>query len=125
MNSTGNASPDPARHSRLGIASVVLGALSWLAGAVLVVLSFLPESGTYASQHATNRLLVFALVVAPVLHLVGLGIGIAGAIKKSSKKGLAVTGIVVNGVPLALAIFGWILVVILGVAVLTSGGAWR
>jgi hypothetical protein len=36
-----------------------------------------------------------------------------------------VTGIVVNGVPLALAIFGWILVVILGVAVLTSGGAWR
>jgi hypothetical protein len=117
--------PDPPRHSRLGIASVVLGALTWLAGAVLVVLSFLPETGTYASRHADNRLFVFGLLIAPALHLAGLGIGIAGAIKKSSRRALAVTGIVLNGVPLALAIFGWILVVILGVAVLTSGGGWR
>lgn len=104
---------------------MVLGALSWFAGFVLVVLSFIPESGTYASQHADKRLFVFGLLVAPALHLVGLGIGIAGAIRKSTKRGLAVTGIVLNGVPLALALLGWILVVILGVAVLTSGGAWR
>ena len=124
MSSAGSPGPDGARHSSLGIASTALGAATWCAGGVLVVLSFLPDSGTYAAQNADKRALVFGFVAAPILHLIGLGLAIASS-PRSTSRALPVIGIVLNGLPLLLAALGWILVLFLGLAVLTSGGGWH
>ena len=45
----------------------------------------------------------------PIIHFVGLVIGIAGAIQKERKRLFAILGIVLNGIVVLLLVTSWIL----------------
>jgi hypothetical protein len=121
------ASDNPAKnrfHPKTGLISfwlaIVTGAIAFL----LFVGSFIPESGTYAEKRLNNIFLVFALGIAPILHLAGLILGIVGAFTKNSKKVFPILGIVLNGLPVICAVIIWILLLLAVVAVVGSGGGW-
>lgn len=113
------------KHPKTGLISfglaIVTGALTFL----LLIASFIPESGTYTTARFNKILFVFALIVAPVFHLAGLIFGIVGAFTKDSKKVFSILGIVFNSLPLVLAIVIWIFILLIALAVIGSGGGWR
>ena len=111
-------------HSRLGIASTIIGLSTMAVGTLIFIASFIPEDGTYLRHHFDEAFLLFALVIAPVFHLTALVLGVI-ALFKPAKKAFAIVGIILNIVPLLLIIVAWILVLALGFMVLASGGIWH
>ena len=111
-------------HPTVGLISfwtaIVTGAISF----VLFIIAFVPESNTYTAQRLNKILFVFALIIAPVLHIIGLALGIIGAFIKNSKKNFPALGITLNALPLVLAIIIWIFFLLIVLAVLGSGGGW-
>ena len=118
---------DPAggkTHHRTGLISCALAIVTGSVGFLLFIVSMIPESGTYTARRWTNIFFIFAFAVAPALHICGLGLGIAGAFIKTSKKLFPTLGIVLNAVPLVGALLGWMLLFWVIWAVISSGGGW-
>jgi len=111
-------------QSRLGIASTVIGLSTLAVGVLMFAASFIPEDGTYLEQRFEGAFFLFALVIGPALHLTGLVSGVV-ALFKPAKKAFAIAGVILNTVPLLLAIVAWILVLALGLLVLSAGGLWH
>ena len=53
--------------------------------------------------------IIFGGLGAPIIHFVGLVIGIAGAFQKERKRLFAILGIVLNGILVLLLAISWIL----------------
>lgn len=86
----------PQRHSRLGIASVVIGASLPLLLIFLIVAGGILEANKIALG---NYLLIgFAVIgmAGPLIHLIGFGLGLGGLISKKTKKVFPVTGAILN-----------------------------
>ena len=111
-------------HHPVGLISfgfaVVTGAISLL----LFIVSLIPESGTYTAKRWTNILIIYGLAVAPVLHTIGLVLGIVGVFLKESKKLFPVLGIILNVLPVIFSALLWILLFWVIWAVIASGGGW-
>ncbi|GEM_PF-3579736 len=111
-------------HHTIGLISfwtaIVTGAISF----VLFIIAFIPESNTYTAERLNKIFFVFALIIAPILHIVGLALGIIGAFIKNSKKVFPALGIILNSLPLILAIIIWMFFLVIVLAVLGSGGGW-
>lgn len=113
------------KHPKVGLISFGLAVTTIAIGLLILILSFIPEDGTYAEKRFDNVFLVFGLFIAPIPHFIGLGLGIAGAFLKDSKKGFSILGIIFNALPLIFILFVWILLFWVVWAVLSSGGGWR
>jgi hypothetical protein len=89
-------------RSRLGPWSLILAAVAFVIGITsLLVLLNVPET---ASDLAGNVFFYGFLIVAPLLHLTGLGFGIAAVMRPGERKTLGVLGIIVNWAAVALGL---------------------
>ena len=105
------------RISKLGIASFLIALgfpfLLLLLVAILAVLSILQEHGHgpfFDNQVGDEILLVliaFGGLGGPLVHFVGLGIGIGGAFQRERKRLFGILGIVLNGILLLLLAISW------------------
>ena len=111
-------------HPKTGLISFWLALLTGAITFSLFVVSFIAESGTYSERRLNNIFLVFALGIAPILHLAGLVLGVVGAFTKNSKKIFPILGIIFNGLSVFCALVFWILLLLAVVAVIGSGGGW-
>ena len=112
------------KHSKLGIASCIIALAAIFITLLLFVAWFVVESGTYADQRVGHVLFAYGMVVAPVLHLTGVGLA-ASALFTQTKRLFAVLGTTLNLLPLGLAALCWILVIVLAVLIISAGGVWR
>lgn len=122
-----NGSNAPAKDRKHPAAGLVFFGLAIVTGAIsvlLFVISFFPARGTYAEQRFNNIAFVFAFGIAPLFHRAGLILGIVGAFIKESKKIFPIFGIVLNSLPLLLAIVIWLIILMIVLAVIGSGGGW-
>ncbi len=124
MNITSDDLPLKRRHPKIGVISLSLAIANGLITLLILVGSFIPEDGTYAEQRVDKALFVFALIIAPIFHLVGLALGIGGAFMKNAKKVFPVLGIIFNGLPLVIAAVCWVIILLIALAVISSGGGW-
>lgn len=99
------------RHSRLGIVSTVIGAaLPVLLIIFVTLLIVLGSRKDTIGNYVAGAGLIFSLI-APLLHLLGAGLGIGGLFTKNTKKLFPVVGTVLN---IMLGISGvllWVLVI--------------
>jgi Mg2+/Co2+ transporter CorB len=114
----------PLRHSKLGLISLGLAIITGLVTFLLFIYTYIPEKGTFAQLRVSQILFIFSMIIAPILHLIGLILGIAGVFKKDYKAVLSVVGLGVNAVGLILIVGYWLLIVLL-LAALNSLGGWR
>jgi|KBSSwiStaDraftv2_1062776.scaffolds.fasta_scaffold137882_3 hypothetical protein len=112
------------KHSRLGIASGIIALATMFVTLLFFVAWFVAESGTYAEHRVLYALFAYGMVVAPVLHLTGVGLA-ASALFTRTKRLFAVLGITLNLLPLGLAALCWILLIVLAVLIISAGGVWR
>ena len=124
MNAAFDDSANKRTHPKTGLISFGLAIGSGAITLLLLVVSFIPESGTYTEQRFNKILFVFALIMAPVFHLAGLTLGIIGAFSKNSKKVFPILGIIFNSLPLILAVAVWVFLLLIALAVIGSGGGW-
>lgn len=100
------------RHSRLGIVSVIIGAaLPVLLAAFFISIAILQAQKIKSIGNIVAVGGVLFSVAAPLLHLVGAGLGIWGSFTKNTKKVFPVVGTILN---ILLGISGvllWILVI--------------
>ena len=98
-------------HSKLGIASFLI-ALAF--PSLLLLLLAIPAVG-YGRIDNQKDDEIFLIVImfgglgGPIIHFVGLVIGIAGAFQKERKRRFAILGIVLNGILVLLLAISWIL----------------
>ena len=105
----------PAGHSRMGIASFVLAILVGLGiFAIIVVLGVMETStpGGVDESSVVVGLLGLGIVLGLLINVVGLGLGVAGAIQRRRKKLFAILGIVLN----AVIFLGVLVVIVLGLS---------
>lgn len=124
MNTASDDLSKKRKHSKVGLISFGLAIITGIAALVIFIISLIPESGTYAAQRFDKILFAFALIAAPILHLTGLILGIVGAFQKDFKKLFPILGIIFNALPLAIAAVIWILLLLIALAVISSGGGW-
>lgn len=99
-----NIQTPPKRHSRLGIASVIIG-LSLpvlLVSFILIAVTIDAEKGTAGSDIIV--VLFFIILTFPFLHLLALIFGLIGTFSKKTKKLLPVSGALINGFLLLLVV---------------------
>jgi hypothetical protein len=92
------------KHSRLGIASFVIGLVSLIIFCLAIVLAFgygvsiASSSPSVQSLEASPTILAFGLMmlVSPFLGLVGAVLGFVAVFQKDKKKLFGILGIVVN-----------------------------
>src|SRR5207302_2799213 len=99
------------KHSKLGIASFLV-ALGF--PLLLLVLFVIPAVGYGRIDNQKDDeifliVIIFGGLGAPIIHFVGLVIGIAGAFQKERKRLFAILGIVLNGILVLLLAISWIL----------------
>jgi hypothetical protein len=117
------------KQSKIGIASFVLGILSLLFLCIGLIISIsygvtLGLNNPYATDpyalvdQASPAILAASIFIycAPVISLVGVGLGIAAAVQKKDKKTLGIVGLVIN----ALLLLGVCLMIILGLVMATG-----
>ncbi len=96
--------PDARKHSRLGIASFVIGIISMLVFCLAIVLAFgygitiASSNPSIQSLQGSPTFLALGLVLflSPILSLVGVVLGFVAVFQKDSKKLFAVLGLVFN-----------------------------
>ncbi|MEZ5429506.1 MAG: hypothetical protein R2747_24895 [Pyrinomonadaceae bacterium] len=86
----------PKRHSRLGIASVIIGATLPFLLIALAVLGVALGTGKKSIGSYFGLGFVFLGLAGPLIHLIGLGLGVGGLISKKTKKFFPVTGAILN-----------------------------
>jgi hypothetical protein len=111
-------------HHPVGLISFGMAIFTGAVSLVLFIISLIPESGTYTAKRWTNILIIYGLAVAPVLHTIGLVLGIVGVFLKESKKLFPVLGIILNVLPVIFSALLWILLFWVIWAVIASGGGW-
>lgn len=124
MNIAANEPGTPLRHSKLGLISLGLAIIAGLVTFLLFISTFIPERGTFSQIRVSQILFIFSMMIAPILHLIGLILGIAGVFRKDYKAVFSVVGLGVNAVALILIVGYWLLIVLLFV-MLNSLGSWR
>ena len=124
MNIASDSPAKPRSHPKKGLISFGLAIANGFITLLIFAVSFIPESGTYAEQRANKVLFVFALIIAPIFYLTGLVLGIIGAFMKNSKKLFPILGIVFNSLPLIGVAIIWIFILLIALAVISSGGGW-
>lgn len=96
------ASPSPTRrrHSKLGVTSFLMGLAFPLFLLLLFVISLLLEGRIdHEKVSRFDWFTICCLIIGgPIIHFVGLLLGIAGAVQKQRKRLFAVLGIVLNGI---------------------------
>ena len=109
------------RFINSGIYSTRIGA-AFLSTSLLLLAAFLvSESGTRAGRMLENVFLYFTFLVAPLFYALGVGLGVANFFApRGTRKGLAVFGILLNGLGLFFAALGWILMLLLLVLLFTA-----
>ena len=112
------------KHSRLGIASGIIALATMFVTLLLFAAWFIAEDGTYAEHRVLYALFAYGMVVAPVLHLTGVGLA-ASALFTQTKRLFAVLGMTLNLLPLGLAALCWILLIVFVVLIISAGGVWR
>ena len=97
--------PSPAqKHSKIGIASFVVGILAALVFCLVILLAFgfdflmAAQNPTFQINQNSPTVLSLGLVMclSPVLSLVGVGLGIAAVLQKNVKKLFGILGLVLN-----------------------------
>jgi hypothetical protein len=104
--------PDPRKHKGLGIASFVITVVSF----VLVLLAVVIAGVVTMAHKATpeiNTIIGLFLFIVWLLDLIGIGLGIAGALDRTSKKVFPILGIVIG----AAVLLGSAAIVAIGFAV--------
>lgn len=102
-----------AKHSGIGIASFIISVLSLTALiAVFVIIAIAVTSGGF-KKGSIEMGAGLALVLTWLLTLIGLGLGIAGALVKNTKKVFSVLGIVFSASTIIISVA----VVVLGLVV--------
>ncbi|HEY8563303.1 MAG TPA: hypothetical protein VIL74_23195 [Pyrinomonadaceae bacterium] len=124
MKPGADATTNQKTHHAIGLLSFAAALVTSAVTLALFIIAFVPDSHTYAARRLNKILFVFALMIAPIIHVAGLGLGIAGAFLKNSKKVFPILGIVLNALPLMLALLGWLFIILIAGAVLGSGGGW-
>jgi len=111
-----HATPAPQpRHSGLGIASLIIGVLGGLAMfALFAVAGYMQISNPGGMDEKSGAVMMIGLGVIGfcLVHLLGLGLGIAALFQADRRKGYAVVGLVINTVIIA----GTVGLIILGSA---------
>jgi hypothetical protein len=82
-------------HNRKGVASFVIGVISFVSVLVLVgTAGVMTQAGTMTPQ--VNVLMGLALISAGFVDLIGIALGVVGAADRSSKKLYPVLGLALN-----------------------------
>lgn len=104
------------KHSRMGIASLVLAILVGVLVFLIIGGAGVLEASTPGGMDEDSPLVVligFAVIGCLLANLVGLGLGIAGMIQRRRKKLFAILGAIFNGlvvlVVLAVIVLGLVL----------------
>jgi hypothetical protein len=99
-----NIQTAPKRHSRLGIASIIIG----LSLPVLLVVFIIIAAMTDAKKGTTGNdiigVLFLIMLSFPFLHMLALIFGLIGTFSKKTKKLLPISGAVINGFLLLLVV---------------------
>jgi hypothetical protein len=93
----------------LGISSFVLGAITTLSFIFLVVCAGVAHNNGTATP-AFNTMIGASLMLVWIVNLIGVGLGIAGVVQRSSNKTFPILGLVLN--------FG---ILVLGAALVAAG----
>lgn len=87
------------KHSGLGIASFIIGIIQSIASFTAIIIS----GATYATYSipTENQEIIFAIIglvifVGLFIHLIGIGLGIAGLLQKNRKKVFSILGLIFN-----------------------------
>jgi Predicted metal-dependent membrane protease len=105
--------PQAKKHSGPGIASFVLSIFVWLGGAISYIAVILIS--VLSSRVSRSAVLLYwaMLISSPVIALIGLALGITGAVNKDRKKVFSVLGIVFNSITLLISVLFIIFVILI------------
>ena len=112
----------PLKHSGLGMASFVISIAQSIGTFVIFVAAGITGAGAEKSGKNTEvafMVIGFLIIGAIFIHLVGLALGIAGAVQKQRKKLFAVLGLVFN----ALAVI--FIALLMTIGILAGGGQMK
>jgi|SRR5215510_13132453 len=98
-----------AKHGGLGIASFVISVVVLILVFVLFAIAGIMHSSNSQAMNAINTIVGLVFILLLFTGLIGIGLGVAGAVQKKSKKVFPVLGIVIGTGTFALSL---ILVVI-------------
>ncbi len=103
--------PDVAPRGTLGRWSVLLAIAAFaLAIASVAVFASVPKTAPDAARTASTLLFMAAMVAVPVCHFVGFGMGLVALFSTNDRRGLGVTGAILNGLfvaAVAIFLFGF------------------
>lgn len=122
MNIAANDLGVTLNHSKLGFVSTGLAITATIAWFFPLIISLILKNGAPAAG-SENIFVLVSFISAPVLHLTGLILGVAGAFKKDSKKLFVIIGIIYNGVCLIIVV-GFLLLFLLALYTI-SNTPWR
>lgn len=96
--------PDTRKHSRIGIASSVIGIVAALIFCLAFILAFgygfsmVAQNPSFQVDQSSPTVLSLGLVmcISPLLSLIGVGLGIGGVVQKNDKKIFGIIGLVLN-----------------------------
>lgn len=123
MNDLSNSSPtssppsEPKRHSRLGIASLILALISVFLGCSFIVFNYWVNSISAITTQAPAMANYVFLGVIPLSALAGFGFGIVGLIKPARSKVYGILGIVIS----SLILLGFCLLTALVIGLFSQG----
>ena len=91
------------RHSKLGVASLLIALGLPLLFLVVFAIMILLQGQIQNAAFTNFVVMLGASFVGTIGHLVGLVVGVVGALRKENKKLLSVLGIIFNSVPMLFA----------------------
>jgi hypothetical protein len=90
---------DEVAHSKLGVASFLIGIGIFISSVVLILTAVWGASGSGISEFQEGFaifVVYYVLLFAPMAHFTGLISGICGCLQNKRRKILAIVGIVIN-----------------------------
>lgn len=85
------------RHGGLGIASFILTLLCLVVMVMMIaVLGAMHNQGRATGSEPLTQILGLGMILAAVVDLIGIGLGIAGAFDRTSKKAFPVLGLILG-----------------------------
>lgn len=97
---------EPLKHSGMGIASFVIAiAQGILTVIVIVVAGILTTMGPQSEHQGAFMIVGLVIMGGMLLHLIGIGLGIAGACQKNRKKIFSILGLILNICAILIVVF--------------------
>jgi hypothetical protein len=90
---------DEIEHSKLGVASVLIGIGIFISAAIVMLFNVKMEGDGEITKFESNFMFIsvyYVFIFAPAAHLVGLILGIGGCLQNKRRKVLAIAGIITN-----------------------------